>query len=61
VQRGAGDVREVGDGHREACDGEPILVQFPGAADGSAAAVHIRLQLRSDAANGLVVRASRRH
>lgn len=61
VQRGAGDVREVGNGHREACDGEPILVQFPGAADGSAAVVRIRLQLRSDAANGLVVRASRRH
>lgn len=61
VQRGAGDVREVGDGHREASDGAPILVQFPSRADGSEAAVRLRLQLRSDAANGLVVRASRRH
>jgi hypothetical protein len=61
VQRGSGDVRTVGDGHREASDGDTLDVQFPGAADGSVAAVRVRLQLRADAAIGLVVRASRRH
>jgi len=61
VQRGDGDAVAVEHGHREACDGAPIVVQFPGGPDRSAPAVRIRLQLRGDAAIGLVVRASRRH
>lgn len=61
VQRGSGDVRAVGDGHSEAIDGETLDVRFPGVADGSVAAVRVRLQLRTDPAIGLVVRASRRH
>lgn len=59
VQRGADDVRAVDDGHREAWAGEALTVHFPGAPNGGPPAVRARLSLRTDAAIGLVVRASR--
>ncbi|MFN7590374.1 MAG: hypothetical protein ACK501_05905 [Planctomycetota bacterium] len=60
VQHGGSELRAVVDGHREANDGAPILVHFPGATESTSRSVHIRLQLRTDAAIGLLVRASRR-
>lgn len=54
-----GAERAIADGHRETSTGQAITVVFGSDADASRKAVRIRLQLRADAATGLVLRASR--